>query len=545
MESLRRLLDSNGMSVYCQCSSSPSRRFVLAWHDGDPLSKRGGFRESGEGLYALLEKDTAILSGRMQRPNDGHVADNGSFVLNDWMFGEGLKGTFCAFSKSGQVLMKRSFQANLLNCGISPDGTYAICQTCNSDNEDSHKLTLFDLTKAETVFCVEPPRDRWAEGYDIDSVAQKVYLLCGDWGRFAFSFSGEFLDRDRWEEEVVRRATGVQLARIAIERWKEDEARTDPDKVNSVLALMHEALNRGITEYPRENARVHRSIGEIYEFLGQKEKALEHFRVCISIDPKAGVRKAIDRLSQAHCITTTAKCPYCHESLPRMPRRKSICHRCGESICLRTRPGESETLLVTEDEAKKIDEEWEWSRKVSTWLRILGRYGLTVDEYELRRKRNREAYGSRANDRDVFWGFLNQLVPKATDDWELSNVYNMMSMFLDEEHKDFLHTLQESKRCVLRALKGGGCLNVRISASEHACDACKKQDGRVLTIDEALASLPVPCADCQSKPPGAKRGFCRCRYDSLEGVVRDMGRGEMTIGSRPIAIEYEVRTRES
>jgi tetratricopeptide (TPR) repeat protein len=522
-------------------STSPDGKFTLAWFDGDQSSGRGGSRESGDGQYALLEGSRVILRGRLQRPNDGHVANNGSFVLNDWMFGEGLKGTFYAFGKSGQILLRKVFRANLLNCGISSDGMYAICQTCNSDNEDSHKLSLFDLVKAELLFCVEPPRDRWAETYEFDSANQKVYLGCGDWGRFAFSFSGEFLDQDRWEDERIKRATGAQLARIARDRWKRDETRENPERIGATLLLMHEALNRGMAGYPAEIARVHRDIGEGYESLGQNDKALEHFRISISIDPSAGVKRAIDRLSSTSGPPVTAMCPYCLGGLPRAPKRKSKCPNCGKSIFVKNRPGSSEVVLVTEDDAKKIDEEWEWSRKTSTWLRILERYGLSDEEFQLRRKRNQQAYGSKASDRDIFWGFLNELVPKTVNEWELSNVYNMMAMFLHEEHKDFLAQLQESKRWVLRALKAGGCLNVRISASEHACEACRRQDGKVLTIDEAIALLPVPCSECQSVSPGAKRGFCRCRYVSLEGTVLERGSVEIKVGPFPAVIGYEMR----
>jgi len=62
----------------------------------------------------------------MARPNDGKVADNGTFIFNDWGFGDGLKGTFRAFDSLGQNLIVRRFRANLLNNGISFDGRFAV-----------------------------------------------------------------------------------------------------------------------------------------------------------------------------------------------------------------------------------------------------------------------------------------------------------------------------------------------------------------------------------------------------------------------------------
>ena len=44
--------------------------------------------------YLLLEGSAVTIEGRIQRPNDGKVADNGAFILNDWMFGDALQSTF-------------------------------------------------------------------------------------------------------------------------------------------------------------------------------------------------------------------------------------------------------------------------------------------------------------------------------------------------------------------------------------------------------------------------------------------------------------------
>src|SRR3546814_4600282 len=85
----------------------------------------------------------------MERPNDGKVADDGTFILNDWGSRDALAGTFMAFARDGRPILKRDYAANRLNNGLSPDGGLAVCQTANAPGSpDSSLLTVFDLTEA-------------------------------------------------------------------------------------------------------------------------------------------------------------------------------------------------------------------------------------------------------------------------------------------------------------------------------------------------------------------------------------------------------------
>ena len=185
-------------------TTSPSARYTIAWCDTDEASGRGGFREKGRGRYVLLDNDKMILRGRMQRPNDGHVADNGTFVMNDWMFGEGMKGTFYAIDCQGNVVTRKLFQANLYNNGISPDGRLALCQTCNSDNTDSGILSLFNLSGGKILW-QKQPESGWANSYEFDLEKGLIYLVYMNLGKFAYNLMGEFLDEERWQTERIRK----------------------------------------------------------------------------------------------------------------------------------------------------------------------------------------------------------------------------------------------------------------------------------------------------------------------------------------------------
>jgi len=140
-----------GANFFGPFSESNNRRFIIAWSDFDPSSGRGGFRQGGLGTYLLAENGSVILDGNAERPNDGKVADNGTFIFNDWMFGTGLRSTFFAFDMTGKAILQHRFAAKLYNNGISNSGEFAVCQLCNSDTKDGSVLAFFDLRNGKLL----------------------------------------------------------------------------------------------------------------------------------------------------------------------------------------------------------------------------------------------------------------------------------------------------------------------------------------------------------------------------------------------------------
>jgi len=55
---------------------------------------------------------------------------------------------------------------------------------------------------------------------------------------------------------------------------------------------------------------------------------------------------------------TEAVCPYCTKPLDKMPGRKTKCPFCANFIYARTRPADKKRVIVTEQDAAKIDEQW-------------------------------------------------------------------------------------------------------------------------------------------------------------------------------------------
>lgn len=132
---------------------SSNGRYHLIWQDRNPEGTIGGHRYEGHGTWSLLTDDGALLAKwRPERPKDGHVADDGTFILSDWMFGDGLKGRLLTLGADGRKILEREFSANMASSGLSDDGRFAICQTANAPGSpDSCRYYLFDLEKGEEI----------------------------------------------------------------------------------------------------------------------------------------------------------------------------------------------------------------------------------------------------------------------------------------------------------------------------------------------------------------------------------------------------------
>lgn len=55
---------------------------------------------------------------------------------------------------------------------------------------------------------------------------------------------------------------------------------------------------------------------------------------------------------------TEPVCPYCVKPLDKMPGRKTKCPFCANYMYVRTRPADKKRVVVTEQDAAKIDEQW-------------------------------------------------------------------------------------------------------------------------------------------------------------------------------------------
>jgi len=284
------------LGFFGKFKKSYSGEWAICWSDSDEQNHRGGHRDSGYGRYVLynIAQNKIVLQGRLERPNSGNVTDNGSFSIEDWHFGNELTGTFYVFSSTGQELIKKKFEANLYNSGISDGGRFAVCQTANSPaSEDGNRLTVFDIEKNVELFSIHPPSG-WADAYTFAEDTHQLGVVINKIGTFYYDMKGNFIDLEKFN------AARLRCDRYEIVLIAAGEIVNSPELNDQLASTALEAAIRALALGAEKNqswkAVSLKIQGLAYEFLRNNEAAIAAFDEALRINPKIGVKRKADSL---------------------------------------------------------------------------------------------------------------------------------------------------------------------------------------------------------------------------------------------------------
>lgn len=286
------LISIDALDFIGRSSKSPNGKYRLIWSDRNPEGTRGGHRYEGHGSWTLLSKDQIIAEGSLERPNDGRVADNGNFIFNDWMFGDGLNGRFHAFSVDGTQLIAKELEANLSSNGLSADGRYAICQTANAPgSDDSCRYILFGLEETREMARWEPETG-WASGYEFDSINRELYLICDDNERVGYNFDGEMINRAGWQERRIADGDINIIRKVLVDAG----GKPSSELGSAMIEGLHRTIEKG---EGWQQARAMRLLGEIHEATDKPAEALKAYDSALTIDPQVGVSRRAEKLRKS------------------------------------------------------------------------------------------------------------------------------------------------------------------------------------------------------------------------------------------------------
>ena len=279
--------------------TSPNGRYVLMWSDSEEGNGTDNGGDEDECRYVLFEEKRIIMQGKIQHPNDLHVANNGSFIYNDCVFGVEKPGAFYAIDRQGKVLVERFFESSILESGISPDGNYAICQTIESYSIAGGKLHFFDLRTGSILWAKENEYD-WASSFEFDDRMNLITVSCESFGKFVYRYSGEIFDAEPWGDDDVypRNMVAIEFSKTARNILENYREVLDEERAKEILSYLELALKLGLEDYPGVRARTHRTIGEVFQVLGYKQGAIEHFEKALDLNPRVGVKRRLDDLKE-------------------------------------------------------------------------------------------------------------------------------------------------------------------------------------------------------------------------------------------------------
>jgi hypothetical protein len=311
------------LDLFGTSRTSPNGRFAIITGSimtGEPSSDR-----RRDGAYAVLESRLLRAHGRVERPHDGKVANNGAFVVNDWMHSEELAGRFLAFHPDGRQSISHIFGANLACNGNSAEGRYAACQTLSSPGSpDDTIVALFDVEKGDLLARFRPQCGT-ADGFDFDTQLGQVHVLTHDGDRETYGIDGQMIGRSEWLDRRIARGDLGVIGSIL----KDTEEHLDDALIEKLRAGLAQAATHG------ENwskARANRLSGEMLETLGKPLAALEAYERALLFDPQVGVSRKADKICKL--LSRDGAKP-----LPRLSRFEQQAKRLGirhERILLET-----------------------------------------------------------------------------------------------------------------------------------------------------------------------------------------------------------------
>jgi len=112
-------------------------------------------------------------------------------------------------------------------------------------------------------------------------------------------------------------------------------------------------------------------------------------------------------------------CPCCATLLDKMPGRKAKCQHCGQFMYVRTRLSDRKRVLVTETQAKQIEEQWNAYNGPDSVGFFRARH-VSIEDEEFRKERVAIAvkFGGTPTDNDVYWSIYNKRIIRHSRNWD-------------------------------------------------------------------------------------------------------------------------------
>jgi hypothetical protein len=278
---------------WVESSRSASDEFDLLWRDAPDDDSTAGYREGGPGRYRLVEKVAGLrCDGHVERPNDGHVANNGTFILADWLFGDGLRSRIHVFSADGTELIRRECLANVLETYIEAEGRYAAAHLASNpeDEPDGERFILFDLKKRTEVWSKQLETGR-PELVEFDLRAGALWLTNQPFGRVRFELADGAVDALVLKDRLLMNGDGFAILELV-------ESEIQDGVADSRREVLLEACLRAspkLSRYPKHAARAFRLAGDIV-VPADPARTLAYWDRALELDPHVGVAKRAEAL---------------------------------------------------------------------------------------------------------------------------------------------------------------------------------------------------------------------------------------------------------
>lgn len=164
---------------------------------------------------------------------------------------------------------------------------------------------------------------------------------------------------------------------------------------------------------------------------------------------------------------------------------------------------------MTEVQAEEAEKCWTTYHERQKSISVLQSVGLAESDLERERKQGAKT------DSEAVVSILTRVATTAEKLHERKMAFYQLASYAEKGGEPFRHFLEEAIRCDLLIYKQTPLVTkveITTAGPGNACAECEAQRGKIFSVDEALRTMPLPCAKCTRTLLGTRQGFCRCAW---------------------------------
>lgn len=292
-------------NIQASVVESMNHKYLLLWQSG--LQFNDKFET---GYYFVVEDNTIKVLGEIDKPCDGKIANNGTFIISDSRSYSQNGSVIWVLNIQGYVIYRHLYPNHINFVAISEDGKYAACSVGGDCS-----LQVFDL-KAQRIISQFSP-EIYYSSIEIDESDQSICIIDDDnWNKIKFNLAGELIDKEAYQNQCIENANGYHLIN-AVEAFLHHDDKVDYDNFETQMThtikasllksgkadyqnletLLRKALEKGVSTSYQGSA--YQLLGEIAEAKGNVAQAVTMYTTALQYAPKLPIRKKLKALKES------------------------------------------------------------------------------------------------------------------------------------------------------------------------------------------------------------------------------------------------------
>ncbi len=259
---------------------SPNGKYTIAW------GKHSYY------VFDTFSKRLLTKGNRYIELYTAYIADNGYFLLEDWLAYTELSGQVTIKFIDGNIIYKKKFPLNIFESTLSELGNFATVWLAGGNGKYANNIFVIDLRHVVSTSNFFP--GIYANSINFFDTQENILSIQYSNGNsYRFSISGAFIDEQLYVRDSEKLLVGLKAYQAAKKHFSLASSTNIKD-YDHILTLITNSLSSKISDNAKAN--VYRLLGDIQLRCGNKSIAINAYKTAISFNPKIGLKQMLKNL---------------------------------------------------------------------------------------------------------------------------------------------------------------------------------------------------------------------------------------------------------